>query len=537
MLGRRRAEPKSREGGGQLERELARTVREVVLGLVRTPIVLRDPGVGRTLDEYYVARGVRIRIAEVPRQDGSMEYCSFADEPGLTVLDEVLYAKTLRSIFELMDPEKVLRGFDPGTFFREALRSTAKKIGAQLDEERELRLLYYLNREVLRHGVIEPWMLDRDIEDIKVIRPGYPVLVVHRRFSAYGWLLTNAMFTEARQLDELIIRLARMGRRPINPAQPIADFTTSEGVRMAAALSSEVTRYGSALSIRKFPETPYSIVQLIKQNVLSPLMAAYMWFIMEKKALFFIAGPTGSGKTTLLNALLGLINPLETVHTIEEVFEISPPTPRYIGFTIKRGSEASGVEIGIPDILKLNLRMRPDYLIVGEIRTARDLNVFLDVAGTGHSGLATIHASNPDYLLMRLRAMGIDPAAAEKLWGCAVTLPALRQGSSLKRRVVTVADFTPTGAQEVAPSEVSKWLPESDGFEPTSAEELFERSPRLKSYAAYMKISKDTVVAEIETKLQILESLARENITGYEEVAKTIAGIVAAERAVERWSA
>jgi hypothetical protein len=133
--------------------------------------------------------------------------------------------------------------------------------------------------------------------------------------------------------------------------------------------------------------------------------------------------------------------------------------------------------------------------------------------------------------------MGIDPAAAEKLWGCAVTLPALRQGSSLKRRVVTVADFTPTGAQEVAPSEVSKWLPESDGFEPTSAEELFERSPRLKSYAAYMKISRDTVVAEIETKLQILESLVRENITGYEEVAKTIAGIVAAERAVERWSA
>jgi Flp pilus assembly CpaF family ATPase len=266
-------------------------------------------------------------------------------------------------------------------------------------------------------------------------------------------------------------------------------------------------------------------------------MAAYMWFIMEKKALFFIAGPTGSGKTTLLNALLGLINPLETVHTIEEVFEISPPTPRYIGFTIKRGSEASGVEIGIPDILKLNLRMRPDYLIVGEIRTARDLNVFLDVAGTGHSGLATIHASNPDYLLMRLRAMGIDPAAAEKLWGCAVTLPALRQGSSLKRRVVTVADFTPTGAQEVAPSEVAKWLPESDGFEPASAEELFERSPRLKSYAAYMKISRDTVVAEVETKLQILESLVRENITGYEEVAKTIAGIVAAERAVERWSA
>jgi flagellar protein FlaI len=327
-----------------------------------------------------------------------------------------------------------------------------------------------------------------------------------------------------------------MGRRPINPAQPIADFTTDEGVRMAAALSKEVTRYGSTLSIRKFPEAPFSITRLVEQNVLSPLMAAYMWFILERKALFFIAGPTGSGKTTLLNALLGLIDPLETVHTIEEVFEINPPTARYIGFTIKRSSEASGVEIGIPDILKLNLRMRPDYLIVGEIRTARDLNVFLDVAGTGHSGLATIHASNPDYLLMRLRAMGIDPAAAEKLWGCAVTLPALRQGTSLKRRVVVMSDFQPVGANEVQPVEVVKWLPSDDSFEPEEPEQLFEASPRLRAYSEYAKIGKDAIINELAHKKSIIESLVKERITDYEQVAKTIASIKAAERAVVGWS-
>jgi len=523
--------------GERSREELLRALKEVLSETVRIPIVLRDPGVGRTLEEYYVARDVKIRIAEVPREDGSVEYCCFADEPPLTTLDEIVYARTLRAIFELMDPERVLRGFDPYSFFGENLRKVASRLKVGLSEDQEQRLLYYLTREVMRHSILEPFMLDRNIEDIKVVRPGYPVLVMHRAYSAYGWLLTNAIFTDARHLDELIVRFARMGRRPINPAQPIADFTTEEGVRMAAALSREVTRYGSALSIRKFPETPFSITRLVSQNVLSPLMAAYMWFILERKALFFIAGPTGSGKTTLMNALLGLIDPMETVHTIEEVFEIQPPTARYIGFTIKRSSEASGVEIGIPDILKLNLRMRPDYLIVGEIRTARDLNVFLDVAGTGHSGLATIHASNPDYLLMRLKAMGIDPAAAERLWGCAVTLPALRQGSSLKRRVVVLADFVPTGGQGVVPEEVIKWIPASDSFEPETPDELFERSPRLRAYSEYVRVDKSEIINEIETKKQVIESLVREKVMDYEQVAKTIASMKAAERALERWTA
>jgi type IV secretory pathway ATPase VirB11/archaellum biosynthesis ATPase len=93
---------------------------------------------------------------------------------------------------------------------------------------------------------------------------------------------------------------------------------------------------------------PPSITRLVEQNVLSPLMAAYMWFIVERKALFFIAGPTGSGKTTLLNALLCLMGPTEA--------------------------------------LKPDLGMKSDYLIVGEIRTARDLNTFLDVMRAGALG-------------------------------------------------------------------------------------------------------------------------------------------------------
>lgn len=517
-------------------KDLKRLISDVVLGTARTPVVLRDPGFGETITEYEVLPGIFMRIAkqiQMVEDEPVVEYFCYAQEPPLVALEEAIYARTVERIFELLDPELVLEGFDPASFFRENIIAVCKDLRLDPTPGRVAKLQYYLSREILGHSILEPWMRDTNIEDIKVIRPGFPALVIHRNYSALGWLMTNAVFHNPRHLDELIMRFARAGRRPINPAQPIADFTTEAGVRMAAALGKEVTRYGSALSIRKFPETTISITRLIQQGVVSPLLAAYLWFIAERKALFFIAGPTGSGKTTVLNAILGLVSPLETLHTIEEVFEISPHTPRYIGFTVKRGTEASGVEVGIPDILKLNLRMRPDYLVVGEIRVARDLNTFLDVAGTGHSGLATIHANNPDYLLMRLKAMGIDPAAAEKLWGCAITLPALRRGDSLLRRVTTLADFVPQGAGEIAPVNVVTWLPESDSFIPDTAEELFERSPRLRDYVSYTRVSKESVISDLQKKQDVLSGLVKDGVFDFHTVARRIATLPIVERFIE----
>jgi hypothetical protein len=136
---------------------------------------------------------------------------------------------------------------------------------------------------------------------------------------------------------------------------------------------------------------------------------------------------------------------------------------------------------------------------------------------------------------MRLRAMGIDPAAVEKLWGCAITAPAQRQGASLKRRVVVIADFQPVGANEVEPVEVAKWLPSDDTFEPEEPEELFERSPRLRAYSEYARIGKDEIISELAHKKSIIEGLVKERIMDYEQVAKTIASIKAAERAVAGW--
>jgi hypothetical protein len=185
-------------------------------GNIMMPIVLRDPGVGRTLDEYYVEAGkgvkIRMRIAEVVREAGSKEYCCFADEPPLTALEEQIYAEALREIGPLENILGIRGREDLYLSFREGLKRAASRLNVNLTEEQEGRLLYYLTRKA-RHSIIEPFMLDENVEDVKVV--GLNVLVIHKDCDFLGWLKTNAVFTDAKHTKELMARLVEKG--PTNP--------------------------------------------------------------------------------------------------------------------------------------------------------------------------------------------------------------------------------------------------------------------------------------------------------------------------------
>jgi hypothetical protein len=180
------------------------------------PIVLRDPGVGRTLDEYYVEAGmgvkIKIRLAEVLREDGSKEYCSFADKPPLTALEEQIYAEALREIGPLENVLGIRGRENLYLSFREGLKRAASRLHVNLTEEQEGRLLYYLTREV-RHSVIEPFMLDENVKGVKVV--GLNVLVIHKGYDFLGWLNCKAVFTDAWHIKKLVARL--VGKRPTNP--------------------------------------------------------------------------------------------------------------------------------------------------------------------------------------------------------------------------------------------------------------------------------------------------------------------------------
>jgi hypothetical protein len=166
------------------------------------------------LDEYYVEAGkgvkIEIRIAEVVREDGSKEYCCFADEPPLTALEEQIYAEALRKIGPRENILGVRKREDLFLFFKEDLMKVASRLKADLSEEQESKLLYYLTREI-RHSILEPFMLDENMEEVKVVKPGLEALVVHKDCRFLGWLKTNAVFTDPRQIDGLVARFTKTG--------------------------------------------------------------------------------------------------------------------------------------------------------------------------------------------------------------------------------------------------------------------------------------------------------------------------------------
>jgi hypothetical protein len=158
---------------------------------------------------------IKIRLAEVLREDGSKEYCCVADGPPLTALEE---QNLRRGAQGNRSPENILgirRREDLFLSFRENLRKVASRLKVNLTEEQEGRLLYYLTRDA-RHSIIEPFMLDENVKGVKVV--GLNVLVIHKGYDFLGWLKTNAVFTDVRHTKELMARLVEKG--PTNPPPP-----------------------------------------------------------------------------------------------------------------------------------------------------------------------------------------------------------------------------------------------------------------------------------------------------------------------------
>jgi len=500
-----RAKPMRLRKGLSAE-EIYEALKEVLASRAARPVTLVDTGRGRTLETYNIGiAAVRIGVDE-----STGEGLYYISEPPMTGKEEALYAYVLRKLTYEMRPEEAQNILQA---ISSRLEEAAESLGMMGDVDLA-KVGYYLNREIAGYGPIHVLILDDNIEDIKCVGVSQPVIVVHRRYGRLGWLTTNITFTNEDVLADFVRRLAYKGGRGISTAVPYVDAQLPPptpqhhaGMRLAATIGREITRGGSSFVIRKFPRTPLSLSDLIQRKALSSLMAAYLWYVAEQKRIFFAAGPTGSGKTTLLNAILGVLDPRLSYITIEDVFEIQLPTWRWTAMTTRRSFTIieSRYEIKVEDLIAMAMRMRPDYLIVGEVRTPEQLIGLLFSSTTGHGALTSIHAQDPDALLVRLFTMRIERSALDLLWGCAITQPVkLPGGLGIERRVVKIAEFVP-GEEGVIVNEVFKWSPETDTFHPSSLEELWERSQRLQMLSESLGLSKETILNDIGRRARFLE--------------------------------
>ncbi|MBN2067983.1 MAG: Flp pilus assembly complex ATPase component TadA [Candidatus Diapherotrites archaeon] len=243
-------------------------------------------------------------------------------------------------------------------------------------------------REMVGYGVIDPIVRDDGLEEIMVIGPNKPVYIFHRE---YEMMTTNIEFYNDQEIIDLINRIARQVGRRVDISSPLLDARLPDGSRVNATIAPASVQ-GATLTIRKFRKDPYSMIDLIKMNTVTAEVAAFLWLCVEgmeaKPANILIAGGTSSGKTTTLNCLASFIPERERVVTIEDTAELSLPLKHWVRLEARPpGLEGKG-ELTLDVLTKNSLRMRPDRVIVGEVRHDEAFTLFTAL-NTGHDGMAS----------------------------------------------------------------------------------------------------------------------------------------------------
>jgi archaeal flagellar protein FlaI len=271
-------------------------------------------------------------------------------------------------------------------------------------ENLEYVIYSILDELFLGYGRLGPLMRDEMLEEIMVNGVSTPVFVVHRN---HGMCTTNISFDRYEPINDIIHWLAHYVGRDLNEQTPLLDAHMPDGSRANVAIP-PAAPYGPALTIRKFKRTPYNILDLIGFGSLSTELAAFLWVCVEGFGLspvdMLVAGGAGSGKTTLMNALAMFIPKTERVVTVEDTLELNFEfidnwVPMEASTTTLAATANS---LSMHSLLKNSLRMRPDRVIVGEVRgeEAETLFVAMDIGLDGSMG--TLHANNSRETTIRL---------------------------------------------------------------------------------------------------------------------------------------
>jgi len=405
----------------------------------------------------------------------------------------------------------------------EEIRSTARRI-MNLFQIRFPRtpslswskINYYIERDFLGYGILDPVFRDRYIEDISCNGPGKPIYVWHRKYES---LPTNVVFKTEEELDEYVLKLAHMAGKHISVAYPVLDAILPGGHRVAATYSKEVSTSGSSFTIRKFSESPITIADMINFGTISSELAAYFWLAMDYKMTTLVLGVTGAGKTSTLNALATLLRPTYKVVTIEDTPELRLPLENWVQLVSRPSYLGGAGEVSLYQLVRVSLRYRPDVIIVGEVRGDEAYVLFQSIA-TGHSGITTLHAESIDAAVKRLTSppMNIPPSYIPlvnvALLIRRVTLVDEKGRLRPARKITNVWEIRDFGEYE----EVARWDPVKNRFNVRldnslvlskitdltgkTREELFEELVRRKMLLEWLVATRRTTYKDVATWIQ-----------------------------------
>lgn len=379
-------------------------------------------------------------------------------------------------------------------------------------------------------GEIELLAADKWLEEIAINDSKTPIAVYHRK---RGWMETNMYMASEEEIFNYASQVGRKVGRQIAILTPILDARLETGDRVTATLS-PISSHGNTITIRKFAREPWTIISLIKSpaKTMTAEMAAFLWQAIHYELNVMVAGGTASGKTSTLNALCAFIPPNQRVVTIEDTRELLLPKNQWNWIPlVTRSPNPEGMgEVGMLDLMIASLRMRPDRMIVGEMRKKREAEVLFEAMHTGHAVCSTMHADTSGQVVRRLTQPPFDIPNAE-LEALHLLLVQYRDRRKNLRRTLEISEIAAGTEGRLSPTIVYRWRTRGDAFDKVTEPARYYGEINLHTGMTKAEIDED-----LKKRTTILKWMVRRNISNIDDVGKVMSAYYSDPELVYRYA-
>ena len=475
------------------------------------PLIPSEPKKGEPIFAY----------AKIYWDDKTNKYMYEVVEPKLNDKLSNVLAKIKELLEQKLDIDfSKLKLVEAGEYLKEQIAELINYFHFKITPTEEKILRYYVERDFIGLGRIEPIMRDNRIEDISCDGIGIPIFIYHRN-PALGSVMTSVGFENGDELDSFITRLVQLSGKSISVINPLVDASLPDGSRLQATLATDIARRGSNFTIRRFSEEPLTPIHLLNYGTLDAKSLAYLWMAVDFGRSILISGGTASGKTSLLNVLSLFIRSEKKIVSIEDTAELRLPHPHWVPVVARTpisSDEGKTGEVDMFSLLKESFRQRPDYIIVGEVRGKEAYILFQQIA-TGHPSIATIHAENLNKLADRLTTQPISlPKSLVSSLDIVVFQLYVRHRDKSVRRVNEILEIMKFDPDAVEPSanRIVKWNPIEDTFDITGKSIVFKKISEATG------IKPADLLDEFQRRILVLEWMQEKNIIDFESVHKII---------------
>jgi len=417
-----------------------------------------------------------------------------------------------------IDPTKIKDREKAREVFRRKVMEIINSKYPQIREEVREEMTDLIVSTMIGYGPIDLLLKDDDLEEIMVAGTKIPVYVKHRK---YEMCKTNIVFEIDEEIERIAGRIASSVGRRIDKSSPLLDARLPDGSRVNATIP-PISLGGPTLTIRKFKADPFTVIDVINFNTLNAEVSAYLWFIVEgfgiKPGNILAAGGAGCGKTTTLNCLATFVPPSDRVITIEDTAELRLPIEHCVRLETRPPSVEGTGEVTMDDLVKNTLRMRPDRVIVGEVRGPEAKTLFTAM-NTGHDGcMGTVHSNSAKETITRLTN---PPMNVPKIMAPALDLILMQSkifhGGRNVRRIIEIAEVAGLEKDRITLNNVYTWDPKEDTLKPTGIPSVLkQRIAKLKG----MNLTE--IENEVQKRKKVIEWMVKSKVKGLTGVAEVI---------------